>query len=282
MAMERDRPSISAQQVALARAHLTWRGVLEDNWATSMLRSPWRELERLLRLPPLSRAGRGAGFGYLAARTRFYDQGVRAALKAGIDQVVIVGAGYDSRAWRLASSGVRFFEIDHPATQSDKRRRAPHGGPVYVAVDLERDELPTALAAAGHHVDHATVFVVEGLLMYLSEERVRALLHALSARSGPGSRLVTNFGIGSDDRHHGLRGAVRRALIKQRGEPFKFRLPGHEAERLLAQSGWTITDSLNGPELAAQQLTGTGLADDSLNRDGLLFLVAETQPHSSS
>ena len=53
--MERDRPSLSAQQVALARAHLTWRGVLDDDWAVSMLDSPWRGVERLLRLPLLSR-----------------------------------------------------------------------------------------------------------------------------------------------------------------------------------------------------------------------------------
>lgn len=132
-----------------------------------------------------------------------------------------------------------------------------------------------SLAAAGHNITHSTVFVVEGVLMYLSQDRARAVLQALSERSGAGSRLVTNFGIGIDDRHDGLRGALTRALIKRRREPFKFRLHAAEAERFLAQTGWTITDSLSGPAVAEQHLAGTGLAADNLNRQGLLFLIAE-------
>ena len=58
----------------------------------------------------------------LAARTRFFDEQVLAALDRGIRQVVIAGAGYDDRALRFRSPGVRYFELDHPATQADKRR----------------------------------------------------------------------------------------------------------------------------------------------------------------
>ncbi len=150
-----------------------------------MLGSPWREIERVLRLPLLSRAGRSPVFGYLAARTRFYDEAIRSALGGGVAQVVIVAAGFDSRAWRLAAPGVRFFEIDLPATQALKRERAPGPGPVYVPVDLERDDLSNALRSAGHRIDHPTVFVAEGVLMYLSEQRVRAVLascHSARAR----------------------------------------------------------------------------------------------------
>jgi len=130
------KPSTSAQQVALARAHLTWIGVLDDPWAETMLRSPWRELGMALRWPVLSRARRNAMFGYLAGRTRFYDLAICDALDRGATQAVIVGTGYDSRAWRLARAAVQFFELDHPATQADKKRRARPGGPIYVAADL--------------------------------------------------------------------------------------------------------------------------------------------------
>ena len=60
---------------------------------------------------------------YLAARTRFFDQAVVGALRRRVDQVVIGAAGYDGRALRYAKPGVRWFEVDHPATQQDKRER---------------------------------------------------------------------------------------------------------------------------------------------------------------
>ena len=69
-------------------------------------------------------AAPAAGFGpSLAARTRFFDERVLEAISDGIGQVVILGAGYDDRALRFRSPGVRFFELDHPATQADKARR---------------------------------------------------------------------------------------------------------------------------------------------------------------
>ncbi len=90
---------------------------------------------------------------------------------------------------------------------------------------------------------------------------------------------MTNCGIGINDRQRGVRGALRRALIKRRGEPFTFRLTPSETEPFLASTGWTITDTLSGPQVAARHLVGTDLAPDNLNRDGLLFLTARpTRP----
>jgi O-methyltransferase involved in polyketide biosynthesis len=66
----------------------------------------------------------------------WYDAQVTRAVDDGVEQVAVIGAGYDSRARRLARDGVRFYELDHPGTQSDKMRRAPAGGPTYVACDL--------------------------------------------------------------------------------------------------------------------------------------------------
>ena len=173
--MDAGKPSTSAQQVAWARAHLTWTGILDDPWAETMLASPWRELAHLSRWPVVSRVGRNKTFAYLAARTLFYDQAVRDGLDRGVTQVVILDAGYDSRAWRLARHGVRFFEVDHPATQADKRRRAPAGGPTYVAADLEVDDVAESLRAAGLSDEESTLYVAEGLIMYLAEDRVRRL-----------------------------------------------------------------------------------------------------------
>src|SRR4029450_5111549 len=79
---------------------------------------------------------RSPSFAFLAARTVFFDQAVARALDEGVRQVVIAGAGHDSRTGRGARPAGGFFEVDHPATQVDKRRRAPAGGVVFVPVDL--------------------------------------------------------------------------------------------------------------------------------------------------
>ena len=171
-----DAPSASAQHVALARAHLTWMGILDDPWAESMLRPRWARVARSLRRPPLTRIGRNPSFAYLAARTRFFDDAVVDALDAGIRQVVVLGAGYDSRAWRLARPRVQFFEIDRPATQRDKRARAPGPGPRYVEAALGIDALDQVLPAAGFAAGQLAVFTVEGLTMYLPERDAKELL----------------------------------------------------------------------------------------------------------
>jgi methyltransferase (TIGR00027 family) len=123
--------SSSAVNVALVRAHLTSLGVVDDPYARQMLPPNHRRVASALQLPGLRRLGQSS-FPYLAARTLLFDRFVRDALDGGVRQVVVLGAGFDSRAWRLARPGVTFFEVDQPATQADKRTRAPDGGPVYV------------------------------------------------------------------------------------------------------------------------------------------------------
>src|SRR5262245_62116649 len=144
--MREDRPSVTAGNVALARAWLSRAGVIDDPYAQLFLSRRQAKVGRLLWRSRRTRLGQRA-FAYLAARTRFYDAVVTGALDAGIDQVVLVGAGYDSRAWRLARPGVRYYEVDHPATQAAKRAHAPDGdGPMYVAANLAAVSLDDVLA----------------------------------------------------------------------------------------------------------------------------------------
>lgn len=260
--MRRSVPSSTAQNVALVRSHLTWLGILDDRFATAMLRPRWAVLARMLRLRPMAGLGRNRTFAWLAARTRFYDDAVTEALDAGVEQVVIVGAGYDSRAWRLARPGVRFFEVDHPATQSDKRRRAPAGGPSYVPVDLAADSLHEALRAAGHRDDRPSVFVVEGVTMYLTEPRVRDLLGTLRRVGGPGSRLAVNFGLGVEAaaaRGSRVAAAFHTLALSLSGEHITFRPSVDEAAQVVTATGWTPERTLTAPELLGRYLAGTGL-----------------------
>ncbi len=245
-------PSSTAQSVAMARAHLTRLGVIDDPYAKAMLRIPWRVTASALRLPTLRSRGRSPLVAYLAARTLFFDDAVRSALDQGIRRVLIVGAGYDSRAWRLARPGVEFTEIDHPETQADKRRRAPSGGPQFVPLDLTVDSIPPSLIEAG-----PTISAVEGVTMYLQEPQVATLLESLAR---PGNRLVVNFGIGGG-KARPTRRAVR-AAASAGGEAFRYEPTRADAMALLRRTGWRAVDVATGPELADRYLRHTALPTD--------------------
>lgn len=232
-----------------------------------MLRLPWRFADQVLRLPVLRRQVRGATFSYLAARTLFFDEEVNRALDDGIDRVVIVGAGYDSRAWRLARPSVEFIEIDHPATQADKQRRAPDGGPRYVPLDMATDRFPPDLTDA-----KPTIWVVEGVTMYLSREQVAGLLGHFAA---PGCRLVVNFGIGGGSRSS--QRAVRLSASAG-GEQFRYEPTMSDAHDLLTETGWTPTAAATGRQLAEQFLTSTAMAID-LTDDAFAITATMTGDH---
>jgi len=122
----------------------------------------------------------------IAVRTDFFDDAVVQAIEAGIRQVVILGAGYDGRALRFRTPGVRFFEVDHPATQRDKQDRLAAVGAVasdvtFVAFDFTDDGLADALTAAGHDQRQPCLLTAEGLLRYLPERSFRELLRILAA-----------------------------------------------------------------------------------------------------
>lgn len=256
------KPSSTAQNVALARAHLTWLGVLDDRHAAPMLRPLWAWTDRLLRVPVVSRLGRSRTFAWLAARTRFFDDAVTEALDGGVRQVVVMAAGYDSRAWRLARPGVTFFEVDHPATQHDKRRRAPGGGPRYVPVEFGTDSVVDALIAAGYRIDEPGVFTVEGVTMYLTEPQVRDLLSTLRGLGAAGSRLAVNFGLGveaADSAASRMGARAARLHFRVSGEHITYRPSIARAEAVLADTGWTAGPACTAPELVRRYVTGTCL-----------------------
>jgi methyltransferase (TIGR00027 family) len=114
-------------------------------------------------------------------------------------QVVILGAGLDTRSWRLETlRGARVFEVDFPATQAFKRDRAARlGAPiadlVYVPVDFTRDDLAASLRAAGFDPKVPTAWVWEGVIMYLDDAALRSTLAAVAKLSAKGRRLVAHY-----------------------------------------------------------------------------------------
>jgi methyltransferase (TIGR00027 family) len=129
-------------------------------------------------------------------RTVVIDEAVTAALTG---QVVLLGAGLDTRPWRLpALETVTVFSVDHPATQADTRARAAELTPVarqlvFAAVDLTTEPLDAALGAAGHDRTAPTVWIWEGVVPYLRKAEVAATATAVAHRSAVGSVLVVNY-----------------------------------------------------------------------------------------
>ena len=166
-------------------------------------------------------------------RTVAIDRAVRAWASP---QVGIVGAGLDGRAWRLTElAAATVYEVDHPASQQDKRDRTADLTPVagtlrWVPVDFSHDRLDDALAAAGHETGTPTTWVWEGVVPYLTAVEVERTVEALVRRSAPGSGLVVNY------QAPGLAAAVGR--VAARGMLLLARRPslwGDEPRR----SAWT-------------------------------------------
>ncbi|MEL7976326.1 class I SAM-dependent methyltransferase [Isoptericola sp. F-RaC21] len=131
----------------------------------------------------------------MAARTVVIDEAVRAHANP---QVVLLGAGLDSRAWRMPElADVDVLEVDHPASQRDKRRRVGDAVPpvrlAYAPVDLARDRLADGLAAAGHRAGEPTTWVWEGVVPYLTRAQAADTVRQVAALSAPGSALVVNY-----------------------------------------------------------------------------------------
>jgi methyltransferase (TIGR00027 family) len=238
--------------VAAERALLTSMGVLDDPLAKAMLTPSMAAMLTMVQHMPHRFQARSVTLAGLAARVLWFDEQVAGALQSHISQIAVIGAGYDSRAWRFRREGVQFFELDHGATQQDKARRAPGPGPLYVEVDLENQGAGEALFAQGFDPSLPVQFVMEGVTMYLDQEVVRRQLADLAQRSAPGSRIALDFlpprDAGTSRNHRQNR--IQRLARSGSGEAFKTTLGRAEAAHLVVASGWEVTVAVSLREVA--------------------------------
>jgi methyltransferase (TIGR00027 family) len=208
--------SQTAALVCAGRALADGRAVerFADPTAAALLPPDWLAKVERLRAggpPPRGRAAIESGMlrataGIIVPRTVAIDDAVR---EAGAPQLVILGAGLDGRAWRLAGlAATTVFEVDHPASQAAKKERSAGLAPTarelrFVPVDFGRDDLGQALAAAGHDAGAPTTWVWEGVVPYLTADQVRATLAVVAARSAPASVLVIAYNSPGFGRHIG-------------------------------------------------------------------------------
>ena len=212
-------------------------------------------------------AGAGRLGPSIIARTRFVDERVLAAISAGTGQVVILGAGYDDRALRFRSPGVRFFELDHPATQADKARRLRSlratepgsGGPTLAPADFRDDDVAGVLEASGHDAGQPTLFICEGLLVYLDQPTCVRLLGALRARAAIGSELAVSLATHREGLDSGRVAAVANSRRGHPRESWLTILPAAAHLELLGRAGWQVSDGVDAADLGTGAEPGRSL-----------------------
>ena len=234
--------------------------LVHDDLARAFLPAGLRALVATTRLSPVRRAMIGATersgpglWANLACRKRYIDERLDESL-ADIDAVVVLGAGLDTRAYRLARrTDIPVFEVDMPVNIERKKalvRRALGGPPPsvrLVPVDFERDDLAAELAKHGYRVDSRTFFVWEGVTQYLTEDAVRATFSYLRSAAA-GSRLVFTY-VQRDfidgKNFYGAKSAYRR--FRERRQIWKFGLKPDEVAEFVAAYGWRLAEQA-GPD----------------------------------
>jgi methyltransferase (TIGR00027 family) len=190
----------------------------------------------------------------VVSRVRFVDDCLINCIKDGIEQLVILGAGYDSRAFRFDRlKDIRTFEVDHPNTQALKKKKVISifghlpNHVVFVPVDFETDPLMPTLYKAGYSRSKKTLFIWEGVCKYLTANAVYELLSTVSANSCKGSSIVFEYLFQSMvDRSSGSKLAEKVLDFQARkGEPFIFGLPDNNPEHLIVSKGFSQVSNVN-------------------------------------
>ena len=207
--MTQPDPRKMALQIAGLRANETWlpdtMRVFEDPYAEYFFSDEVRKMFRNTEwvkseLAKYERMMPGVN-GAIVARIKFIDECLQTGLTQGLRQLVIIGAGYDTRAYRLpgVKENLRVFEVDHPATLEVKINTisgifgSPPGHVSYVPIVFGRDRLPEKLLESDYNPKLKTLFIVEGLLMYIPAPAVDGLLAFITGASGPESAIVADF-----------------------------------------------------------------------------------------
>ena len=185
----------------------------------------------------------------IAARVRHFDEFVEKSIAEGLEQVVILGAGYDTRAYRIEGlKNVNVFEVDHPGTQSVKIEKIKEifgslpGHVEYVPVDLEEDILCESLSKKGYDPSKKTLFLMEGLTMYILPETVDEILSFIVENSGKGSAVIFDYAsrTANFDKHSDQK-AVKNLtnFMEKSEESMKFSLMEGTAEEFLSMIGFS-------------------------------------------
>jgi methyltransferase (TIGR00027 family) len=204
--MEEGKPSFTAEVDAIIRTIETEKPISKrlcyDPFAKGFVGTANRVIGKI---PPL----RKLALWYLEqkhpfildcipARTRYIDEYINECIDAGLEQLIILGAGYDSRAYRIEGleGKVTVFEVDHPATQKQKIELVKKmmdplpSNVVYVPIDFNKETLLERMSQSGYDKDKKSLFIWEGVTPLLTAEAVDETLQFVANNSGPGSSIL--------------------------------------------------------------------------------------------
>jgi methyltransferase (TIGR00027 family) len=277
--MKEGTPSATAEAMAAARAfgsHIYEREhILDDPYAQRFLGPRFSQLYRLVRRVGVAPINLGlasiydrmlpGSMGYVLTRHRYFDDAIDEAVRGGAKQVVFVGAGYDSRAFRQkALSEAKIFEIDHPDTQARKKRIVQEifgnlpKNVSYLSLDATKGDL-RQLPEHGFDRHSPALFVLEGFLWYMPPDIARAILAAIVAIATPGSQVIFDYILPSvvDGTCH-LEGAQKhRAYCARRGEPILFGIDPAALAGYLRAIGLKLIDDVGHDTLKARYTAGS-------------------------
>ncbi len=209
-----------------ARASARPQPLCSDPWAVQLAGEVGMALaDRHEQLYPASEL-------WIALRTAWIDERIRrlCAPRGERRQVVLLGAGLDTRPARMGGDGLRWFEVDHPASQAVKLERLgeldnyPLDAATFVRCDFERDDFIDRLAESGFDAQEPALFVWEGVTPYLSEEAIRATVSRISTSCHPDTVLIYDHLEKKLVRGTSIDGAdaALKEMVEELGEPFRF------------------------------------------------------------
>ncbi|MBY6243529.1 SAM-dependent methyltransferase [Methylosinus sp. Sm6] len=259
--MQNGQPSRTALGAAIQRAaHQTLdsANIFEDAFARVLL---GREADALIEAASADPAQRQMRT-FMAARSRFAEDCLNAAVSRGVRQLAILGAGLDTFSLRNphATQGLRVFEVDHPATQAWKRGRiaeaglTPPASLTFAPVDFERQSLAEALGAAGFQPTQPAFFHWLGVVPYLPRDAISAILRFVA--SVPRTEVVFDYSEPLENypperRGHVAAVAARAAAL---GEPWLSYFDPSELSRDLHERGFQQQEDLGLADIAVRYL----------------------------
>jgi methyltransferase (TIGR00027 family) len=246
--MRANRPSFTAEIVAIARALATDELTPHGKAARAILPRSARALVGLLEasfakrhLPALAREL----IDHIALRCAILDTEIEKAIARELMQVVILGAGLDTRAHRLGClADADVIEVDHPSSQAAKQKTA-RGLPQrarslrYVAVDFEREALSTRLLQHGYDKSRPSVFVLEGVVPYLAREAIAETLTQIGDLAAPGSSLLLTYVPDGADWYERTRW-LSDFVLNVAGEPLRSPLPREAIHAMVVRAGLRV------------------------------------------
>ena len=262
--MQPGQPSLTAMGAASHRAaHQLLDGgrIFADPLALPILGRDTADLLREAEEHPARRLLRL----FIAVRSRFAEDSLAAAVRDGTRQLVVLGAGLDTFAYRNPFAELRVFEVDHPATQAWKRERLAAAAIAvpptltFAPFDFERETLAEALAAAGFDRAQASLFTWLGVTPYLRRETVLATLGFMA--SLPAAQVVFDYANPPSSLADGDGRAAYEALaarVASVGESFQSYFDTDELRARLGELGFSEVTDLGPGDIAARYFPGAG------------------------